>query len=70
MFKNQKLTLVFLFVLLAGFGNYALASGSGSTGSAGSGTSPGVTSDGITGTDPEPISPTIVTIVLTLVNLG
>jgi hypothetical protein len=70
MFRNRKLTLALLLALLAGSGHYSLASDGGSTNGSGSnGTSPGISTNGITGTDPEPISPTIVTVILTILNL-
>lgn len=71
MFRNKRLIFAILLALLAGSGNYALASDGGSaSGSANAGSSSTVTADGITGTDPEPISPTIVTVILTILNLG
>lgn len=69
MFKTGKLTFVLLAALLAGSGNYALASEGGSTTGSGTGSSPTKRTDGITGTDPEPISPAMVTVILTILNL-
>lgn len=71
MLSNRKLAVALSLALLAGSGNYALASDGGSTtGSGTSGASSGATGESITGTDPEPISPNIVTVLLTLLNLG
>lgn len=71
MHRTTRVASLVLFGLLAGSSTFALASSGGSP--AGSGTVPvtsTATSDGITGTDPEPISPTVVTIILTILNLG
>lgn len=68
----RKLTSVLLLVLSIGPVGPAFASSTGqssvpSTTSTGS---PNSTADGITGTDPEPIDPGIVSIILTLLNLA
>ncbi len=74
MFKYavRKLPFVLLLVLLAGPVDRAFASvtGSTSTPSSTSTTAPSPTPNGITGTDPEPIEPDIVSLVLTLLNLA
>jgi len=72
MFKHsaRKLAFALFLVLLAGTGGRAFASGTSST-SASSPTStaaPSPTVDGPTGTDPEPIEPDIVSLILTLIN--
>jgi hypothetical protein len=74
MFKHptRKLAFALLLVLLAGPVQRAFASGSGST-STPTPTStnpPSITPDGVTGTDPEPTSPDIVSLILTLLNLA
>ncbi|MGA9671497.1 MAG: hypothetical protein WBQ94_19970 [Terracidiphilus sp.] len=67
-FAVRKLAFAMLLVLLAGPVDRAFASG---TGSASTSTNPpSVTSNGITGTDPEPTSPDIVSLILTLLNLA
>jgi len=71
-FAGRKLAFAMLLVLLAGPVNRAFASGTGST-STPSPTStnpPSITSDGVTGTDPEPTSPDVVILILTLLNLA
>jgi hypothetical protein len=74
MFKHtsRKLGFALLLVLLAGPVDRAFASGTGSTPtpSSTSAAAPSPTPDGITGTDPEPIDPDIVNIILTLLNLA
>jgi hypothetical protein len=74
MFKHtpRKLGFALLLVLLAGPVDRAFASSTGQTSTASptSTRSPSFTSDGITGTDPEPIDPDIVNIILTLLNLA
>jgi len=66
--KARKLAFALLLVLLAGPVDRALASGTGSTST--STNPPSVTPDGVTGTDPEPIEPDIVSLILTLINLA
>jgi hypothetical protein len=74
MSKNavRKLGFAMLLVLLAGPADRAFASGTGSTSgsSSSSTTPPAPTPAGITGTDPEPTSPDIVSLILTLINLA
>ena len=74
MFKTKAriLTFTLLLVLLTGPAKRAFASSTGpSTGtSSQSGNPPSATSNGITGTDPEPIEPDIVTLILTLFHLA
>lgn len=67
-FTVRKLAFAMLLVLLAGPVDRAFASGTGSTST--STNPPSVTSNGITGTDPEPTSPDIVSLILTLLNLA
>ena len=68
----RKLSCVLLLVLLTGPVGRAFASGTGQppTSSQTSSSPSSPTADGITGTDPEPIEPDIVSIILTLLNLG
>jgi hypothetical protein len=68
----RKLAFVLLLALLAGPVDRAFASSTGqsSTSTTTSTTSTTATTDGITGTDPEPIEPDIVSILLTLLGLG
>jgi hypothetical protein len=70
--KTRILMSALLLVLLAGPTEKAFASSTGpSTGtSSQSGNPPSATSNGITGTDPEPIEPDIVTLILTLFGLA
>ena len=74
MFKHptRKLAFVVLLVLLTGSANRAFASGtsSNSTSNSTSTTAPSPTPAGITGTDPEPIEPDVVSLVLALLNLA
>ena len=71
-FKARKLAFALLLVLLAGLVDRALASGTSSTSTPTSTSTnpPSVTPDGVTGTDPEPIDPDIVSLILTLINLA
>jgi hypothetical protein len=71
-FAVRKLAFAMLLVLLAGPVDRAFASGAGSTSTSTSTstTPPTVTSNGVTGTDPEPIEPDIVSLILTLLNLA
>ena len=71
-FKARKLAFALLLVLLAGPVDRALASGTSSTSTPTSTSTnpPSVTPDGVTGTDPEPIEPDIVSLILTLINLA
>ncbi len=68
----RKLSFVLLLVLLTGPVGRAFASGTGqtSTSSPTSSSPSSPTTNGITGTDPEPIEPDIVNIILTLLNLA
>lgn len=65
----RKLVYVLFLVLLTNPIEQAVASSTGQT-AHNSSTAPTVTADGITGTDPEPISPNIVSIILTLLQLS
>jgi hypothetical protein len=67
-FKARKLAFALLLVLLAGPVDRASASGTSSTSTYTN--PPSVTPDGVTGTDPEPIEPDIVSLILTLINLA
>jgi len=68
----RKLAFAMFLVLLAGPADRAFASGTSSTSttSSSSTTTPTPTPSGITGTDPEPTSPDIVSLILTLINLA
>jgi hypothetical protein len=68
MYKHaaRKLAFVLLLVVLSGSVDRAFAS---NTTQATTSTTT-ATTDGITGTDPEPIEPDVVTIILTLLGLG
>jgi hypothetical protein len=73
--KTRILTSALLLVLLAGPTERAFSSTGPSTGpstgtSSQSGNPPSATSNGITGTDPEPIEPDIVALILTLFGLA
>jgi hypothetical protein len=74
MFKKstRKLAFALLLVLLGGPVDRAFASGTGSSSapSSSSTTTPSPTPAGITGTDPEPTSPDIVSLILALINLA
>jgi hypothetical protein len=74
MFKHptRKLAIALLLVLLAGPVDRAFASGtdSTSTSSPPSTTTPSPTPAGITGSDPEPIEPDVVSVILTLLSLS
>jgi len=74
MFKSttRKLAFALLLVLLAGPVDRAFASGTGSTStsSSTSTTSPTPTPAGITGSEPEPIEPDVVSLILTLLSLS
>jgi hypothetical protein len=67
-FKARKLAFALLLALFAGPVDRAFASGTSSTST--STNPPSVTPNGVTGTDPEPIEPDIVGLILTLVNLA
>ena len=73
MFKNtgKKLASALLLLLLANPAVRAFASSKGPNANSPAvpTTFPTLTADGITGTDPEPIDPGIVSIILTLLNL-
>ena len=68
----RKLAFAMFLVLLAGPADRAFASGTDSTSAppSTSTTTPAPTPSGITGTDPEPTSPDIVSLILTLINLA
>jgi hypothetical protein len=68
----RKLGFAMLLVLLAGPVDRAFASGPGSisTSSSTSTTSPYPTPAGITGSEPEPIEPDVVSLILTLLSLS
>ena len=66
----RKLALLVLLALVAGPVNRAFADGTAQTTTPTTSSSSTVTPNGITGTDPEPIDPDIVTIVLALLNLA
>jgi hypothetical protein len=70
--SGRNLAFVLLLALSTGSVNGAFASSRGQTPgqSATSTTTTGSASDGITGTDPEPIDPDIVNIILTILNLA
>jgi hypothetical protein len=74
MFKNPTRNLAFglLLVLLAGPVDRAFASGTDSTSapSPSSTVVPAPTEAGPTGTDPEPIEPDIVSLILTIISLA
>jgi len=74
MFKctTRKLAFALLLVLLAGPVNRAFASGAGptSTSSSTSTTSPSPAPAGITGSEPEPIEPDVVSLILALLSLS
>ena len=71
-YNARKLAFAMLLVLLAGPVDRAIASGTGptSTPSTTSTNPSSVTPNGVTGTDPEPIEPDIVSLILTLINLA
>jgi hypothetical protein len=68
----RKLGFAMLLVLLAGPADRAFASGTGSTSTASSTstTAPSPAPAGITGSDPEPIEPDVVSLILTLLSLS
>ena len=68
----RKLGFVVLIALLASPVDRAFASGTGSTStsSSTSATAPSPTPTGITGSDPEPIEPDVVSLILTLLSLS
>jgi hypothetical protein len=74
MFKHptRKLAFALLLVLLAGPVGRAFASGTGSisTPTPTTANPPSATPNGVTGTDPEPTSPYVVSLILTLLNLA
>jgi hypothetical protein len=71
-YAGRKLAFAMFLVLLAVPADRAFASGTSSTSasSSSSTTTPTPTPAGITGTDPEPTSPDIVSLILTLINLA
>jgi len=68
----RKLGFAMLLVLLAGPADRAFASGTGSTStsSSTSTTTPSPTPAGITGSEPEPIEPDVVSLILSLLSLS
>jgi hypothetical protein len=68
----RKLACAMLVLLLAGTANRAFASGAGSTSTsaADSTTPPSTPPNPVTGTDPEPTSPYIVSLILTVLSLA
>jgi hypothetical protein len=74
MFKRitRKLAFALLLVSLAGPANRAFASGAGSTSTSSSTPSPAPspTPNGITGSEPEPIEPDVVSLILTILSLS
>ena len=74
MFKPVSRRVAFVLLSMSLFSPVykAFASGTGpaSTSASSSTTSPSPTPDGITGTDPEPIEPDVVTLILTLLSLA
>jgi hypothetical protein len=75
MFKctTRKLAFALLLVLVAGPVDRAFASGTGSTSTSSSTSttsSPSPTPAGITGSEPEPIEPDVVSLILTLLSLS
>ncbi len=71
-FTVRKLAFAMLLVLLAGPVDRAFASGTGSTSTTTSTSTnpPSATPNGVTGTDPEPIEPDIVSLILALISLA
>jgi hypothetical protein len=68
---TPKLTFVLLLVLLTASSGRAFASGSSPTSTTPpTTTSSPSTSNGVTGTDPEPIEPDIVGLILTILQLA
>lgn len=68
-FNARKLAFALLLVLLATPSHRALAAGTNSPPtSTPTTTSPTTTPNGVTGTDPEPIEPDLVSLILTLLN--
>ena len=74
MFKHptRKLAFALLLVLMAGPVNRAFASGTGSTSTSSSTStaSPSPAPAGITGSEPEPIEPDVVSLILALLSLS
>jgi len=74
MFKHptRKLAFALLLVLLAGPSDRAFATGTGSTSTPPptSTAAPSPTPNGVTGSDPEPIEPDVVSLILTLLSLS
>jgi hypothetical protein len=66
----RNLALALLLVLLTGPANRAFASSTGQTSTSSTTSTTSTTTDGITGTDPEPIDPDVVSIILTFLGLG
>ncbi len=71
-YAGRKLAFALFLLLLAGPADRAFASGTGSSSAppSSSTTTASPAPSGITGTDPEPTSPDIVSVILTLINLA
>lgn len=72
MYKHtaRKLALFVVLALVAGPVNRAFAADSAQTTTQTTSSSSTATSDGITGTDPEPIDPGVVSVILSLLGLA
>ena len=72
MYKHtaRKLALLVVLALVAGPVNRAFADGTTQTTTPTASSSTTATSDGITGTDPEPIDPGVVSVILSLLGLA
>ncbi len=66
----RKLALLVLLALVAGPVNRAFADSTPQTTTPTTSSSSTATSDGITGTDPEPIDPGVVSVILSLLGLA
>lgn len=67
---SRKLASLALLALLSGSVDRAFAASTGQTTNPAPSSSSAGTSGGITGTDPEPINPNIVSIILSLLSLA
>jgi len=67
---TRKLALLVLLALVAGPVNRAFADGTTQTTTPTTSSSTTATTDGITGTDPEPIDPGVVSVILSLLGLA
>ena len=72
MYKHtaRKLAMLVVLALMAGPVNRAFADGTAQTTTQTTLSSSAATSDGITGTDPEPIDPGVVSVILSLLGLA